>query len=406
MSKSAGDVSGISFEWVHSIEKITKKQWDKCFPGNDVLRSYPFQLSLEKANMPITFHYLRACIKGEVLVITPCFEYRYSIVGLSKGPLEVFSRLVKKLLPNLFSIRLFVVGSPVAICKDLIGCNPEFETLVYSERVLQEAFGEIDRKCKLAGVGLIIVKEMTSDRMEVLKESFPENMFYAESPATTYVYTGKGDGLDFSSRMLSRHRKLYKGRKSKFCEAGLRWETRYEFEQYAKQMHQLYTNVVNKSSIKFERLTPQFFFEVSKNLPKASFALLCFKGDQLVAFELVLQGDELHPVYLGMDYAFRDSASLYFNCVYRTIEEAETRQLPYVELGQTSYEAKAGVGAVTRKLYLGLMHRNPIFNRILKVLKNQLFPITEIPEPRRIFKNNDVLLEMLEENGVSYESKK
>lgn len=398
------DTNMLSYHWENSISDISRTEWEACFPKTDVMKSYDFQHSVERSKLEfVKYHYLIIRSGEEVWAIIPCFEYSYSITDLANKPIRQAVSNMRKYFKNLFYVRMLVAGNPVATCKDMLGINPKFSEALENRDIYQIVFNQVSQYSKDQGIGFIILKELQSGTYNLVKDALPENMTVVESPATTYLYTGEVDGLDYVSQMVSRYRKVFRKRRKNFEESNLRWEKCTDFGQYAEQMHGLYCNVLDKAAVKFETLTPEFFVEINRNLDKNSFAILCFEENRLVAFELILSDDQLHPIYLGMDYDFVDSASLYFNCFYRVVEEAQERQLPYVEFGQTSYEAKVNLGAVVSRLYIGVMHNNPIVNKIIRLFKGHLFPATNIPKPKGVFRNNEKYFDALNSAGVEFE---
>jgi hypothetical protein len=193
-------------------------------------------------------------------------------------------------------------------------------------------------------------------------------------------------------------------RQAKFAEAGMRWEVTHDFSQYAAAMHPLYLQVLHRSKIRFETLSVEFFAGLPAQLGENVLALLCFKGEQLVAFELVVKDEAwTHPIYLGIDYRYRDEGALYFNCIYRIMELIEAEGRSVVQLGQTSYPAKASVGAVIDRLYLAVHHTNPILHALLRRSGSVMFPSTEVPRAQRVFRDMKENDDGLAARGIHFE---
>jgi len=401
---SISNVSALKYRWVNSVDDISQDDWELCFLSGDVIRSYQFQRSLERSNMKfVEFHYLLVYSESFLVAIIPCFKYYYSIVDVAGQGVRNIVDYIRRIAPQFLYVNIFVIGSPVAICKDMLGINKYLKDTHIPDglylKIVDEAIDYGTKK----GVGLFALKELQSTVYHHLAPILSERLFFAESPATTYLYSGDIDGIDYSSLMLSRYRKVLRKRKKDFSNAGFHWEVHEDFSAYIKDIQLLYENILNNASEKFEKLTPEFFKEVNDNLQKNSCALLCFQGKKLIAFELILIGDNIHPIYLGLDYEFNEKGSIYFNCLYRIIEEAKKRNFSYVELGQTSYEAKLGVGAVVDRLYIGLYHKNKLFNWLLRVFKRGLFPETKIPASRSVFKDPERYFHALKSKGISFE---
>ncbi|KNX79387.1 hypothetical protein DA83_16430 [Pseudomonas sp. 250J] len=388
----------VVFEWTRQLSDIGRSEWQACFGAGRVTASYELQQALERAGIVDSFHYLRVLRDGRLVGIVPCFVMDYSLSDLAPVEVQAVVRQARRVYGRLLKARLFVIGSPLAICSDLLGLPGVREGAW--DPVLAMLHQELQAKADALGIGFVCLKEFDQALQRRLSAAFGEHYLLCRSPDTTFVSTAAVNGMGYVDNMLSKYRNVLKKRRRTFDEAGLRWVVEVNFADHATQMHRLYLNVLERSSTRFERLSEAFFREVCHCLGTQAYALLCFDEQRLVAFELFLAGDALHPLYLGIDYAYRDAGSLYFNCLYRIVEEAERRGVPYIELGQTSYEAKFSIGAVSSPLYFYIRHRRGWVNRLLYLLRDGLFPAPQIPALRNVFKHHDAYLDSLKAQGL------
>lgn len=251
---------------------------------------------------------------------------------------------------------------------------------------------------------MIIVKEITSALLPRVAPALAPRFLLVESPATTYLYLGEPGRTTYKGRLRKKYRTMMNARRAKLAEAGMRWEVMHDFAPYAAQMHPLYLQVLHRSKIRFETLSVDFFRQLPARLGKNALALLCWKGEQLVAFELVIK-DEVwtHPIYLGIDYRFRDEGALYFNCIYRILDLIEEEGRAVVQLGQTSYPVKASIGAVVDRLYLGVHHTSRLLDAVLRRIAPLMFPSTELPRSQRVFRDMDENAAGLTGRGIHFE---
>lgn len=312
------------FHWVKSVDQIDARTWDECFGGENVMQSYALQKATERAGLAnVVFHYLIVKEGGVTIAILPCFEFSVSLTVVASPQVNKLVSAVRKVFPRFLYLRTFIIGTPVAICQDLFGIRPAIDAAV-ANRVLGAACDAAVAHANDLGIGLVIVKEITSRVLPQVREVLQSRFTLAESPATTYLYVGESGAGSYRERLRKKYRSVMTGRLRNFTDAGLRWETHDNFTKYASSMHALYLQVLHRSKIRFEELTPEFFAQVSEQLGDNSFALLCFDGERLVACELFLRDRRwTHPIYLGMDYAYRDKGSLYFNCIYKIIDVVE-----------------------------------------------------------------------------------
>lgn len=391
MSESVASLGSLGTSWVDSLTAISKSDWYSCFPKYEPLKSYNLQKAIECSNLVgITFEYLVIKSKqaGTVVAIVPCFYYRVSLTDVAPAFVQRFVNNIRKVYPSFLFVNMFVAGSPIAICSDLIGINPDIVTPGPSkDALLKMVYRTIDERLLSGKSSIAVIKEIKQRYKRDLLSVIPSYYSVNESPASSYVYVGPLAGNDYLSHFRNRYRSSIKSYLNRFKKAGLRWELREDFSDYTREMHRLYLNVLNNSNVRFECLTHDFFNCVNREMGNKSSALLCFAGDKLVAMELLLQGKEMHPIYLGMDYEYLTSASLYFNCLIQLLKEAESRGCYLVELGQTSYQVKSNFGAKMEPLYFAIRHRNWLLNRLLRLFASKLFPVTPLIEGRNIFKH-------------------
>jgi hypothetical protein len=82
---------------------------------------------------------------------------------------------------------------------------------------------------------------------------------------------------------------------------------------------------------------------------------------------------------MGMDYEVNEEVKLYFNSMFRLIEEAEERHKKWLVLGRTGYTAKAEAGAWFEPYCMGFSSRNIILSALVRKFKHRLFPAFKHP---------------------------
>ncbi|MCC8366947.1 GNAT family N-acetyltransferase [Xenorhabdus sp. PB61.4] len=389
----------ISCKWVESVSHFSREDWEHCYDPENVITSYSLQLALERSELVESFYYLSLYRNEKLTAIISCFSMYYSLTDLASPKWQDWVATLRKIFPGFLKPRIFVVGSPIATCSHMLGISLPPDHPDYP-RLLQAMELEIDRKVSELQIKLQCIKEFDGYVHQCLQQVLQSKFVVCRSPDTTYVYTDQVGGLEYINNMLKRYRNVLRRRKRKFDATGLRWIMVDDFSAYVDKLNSLYRNVLQRSHTKFECLTPEFFHAVNEELGDQAQVLLCLDDDYIVAFELFLKGKNLHPLYLGIDYSYRDASALYFNCLYRVIEEAQNQQYPYIELGQTSYDAKFSVGAISSKLYFYIKHSNALYNFLLYRFRKLIFPAPKIPEQRKVFKLNEDYIDALKSSGA------
>lgn len=394
----------LEVQWCSSLEGIGPEAWEACFPQGDVLKSYALHQAVEAARLPgVEFRYLRVGDAHGPRAVIPCFRFRLSLTTLAPEAIHRVVAAVRGRFPGFLCVRAFIAGTPVATCRELLGVRPGPRGELPAE-VLRAVTRELLAEARRQHAGLVIIKELTRRLLPEVRDVLSESFTLVESPATTWLYLGEPGAGTYRERLRKKYRSLMNHRQRQLEEGGMRWERHADFARYAERMEALYLQVLERSKVRFETLNRDFFVELSHRLGGRAFALLCFQGDALVAFELFLEDEGgVHPLYLGLDYRHRDDGALYFNCIYQVVAWAEERGGALVELGQTSYAAKASVGAVVERLYLAIRHTNPLLDFLLRGPRGVLFPPTPVPRRQRVFRDMRAHDEALTRHGIHFE---
>jgi len=104
--------SGLKIKIVRKIEEIPAEDWDKVFPN--VLESYDLFKTLDESDFgQFTFYYIMVYDRKMPVGATACFLTDYSLDTSIRGPLKRITSSIKRRMPNIFSIKALVCGSPV-----------------------------------------------------------------------------------------------------------------------------------------------------------------------------------------------------------------------------------------------------------------------------------------------------
>lgn len=368
--------------WIPRISEIDPSDWEAVF-GTAPTRSYAFHRAVEEAGLAgIQMHYLVLRAGGEVRAILPCFTYSIELDILADGNFRVLLAKVKRRFPKLLTQRIFFAGTPVALCDHLWGIPADGSD---GERagLEQAAISAIKGKSRLERCVITILKEIPAAQKKRFAAGLGREFFLAESLPNTFLVTGDPEQPYFQG-FRKKYRMRANASRKRFLEAGMTWELQRDFAPWADQFEKLYLQVLERSRTRFERLNADFFRKVAERLGDSAYCLVGRnRAGEIVCFELILdEGDAMVPMYLGIDYSQKDAGEVYFNCIFRIIEEAEKRGKRLVKLGQTSYEAKAYAGAVFERLYLAIDSPHRWLRFVLKVLSPALFPKACLPRTR------------------------
>ena len=145
-------------------------------------------------------------------------------------------------------------------------------------------------------------------------------------------------------------------------------------EEFTDEMYKLYEQVYEKSRIRVEKLTPEFFrgefFEI----------FVLEDGEGVRGFvQLLANGDELVFEFVGLDYSVQSKYDTYLAMLLEIIRYAIEHGFKTVDFGQTADDTKLKLGSEYIYLYAYLNHKNRLLNAVCKKLAHRLEyrPVTE-----------------------------
>lgn len=354
-----------------TIAEIPSADWSRVFPN--ILESYDFFRALDESNLEqFSFYYIMAYDRKTPVAATVCFLMSYSMDTSINGPLRRLSNAVKKVAPNIFSIKALACGMPLGQGRIGIAGQPEkvmrvilrrMEQIAKKNRVPIVAFKDFDQSCTklldpLQKEGFTKFDGLPSTELNVWYKDFEE-----------YLKT-----LSAASRYDLRR----KFRKADHY-GGVDFEVVTALEDgVLRDVYRLYLNMVANHDMGFELLPIEFFRKIATHMPRhTKFFLWRIKG-KLVAFLFCLVSDDiLIDYYVGLDYSVAYTHHLYFVKFRDVLNWCIKHKIPKYEMGLTGYEPKRRLGFDLVPLYLYVKLRNralrPAFNFICQFLKFENF---------------------------------
>jgi len=368
---------------VKKITDIPIDDWNKVFP--DVFGGYQLSRTLDESNIEqFSFYYIMVYDRKTPVGAAPCFMMDYSLDTSIGGALKRVTMAVKRLMPNAFSLKALICGTPLT--PGSIGIKGGTETIV--KAILRR----MERIAKKNRAHIIAFKD------------FDNSYTPALDPLRRCGFT-KLDGLPIAEMNV---------RFKDFEEyvAGLSGENRYGLRRKLKNKHghgpismevkdslegadledayALYIEVQVKHGMNFEVMPMDFFKAVSANMPGCAKFFLWRIDGKLVMFLFSLISKEMFSdCQVGFDYSVAHKHNLYFVQFRDTLEWCIRNKIKKYEMGVSGYETKRRLGFdfVPHYLYVRLRNRmlRPVFNLACQFLKFENFDpaLKKVKEKRR-----------------------
>jgi predicted N-acyltransferase len=142
-----------------------------------------------------------------------------------------------------------------------------------------------------------------------------------------------------------------------------------------EEVYALYLQTYERQEMGLEKLTIDFFKNISKNMPHETKFFLWRIDNKIAAFAFCLvSGDYFIDYYLGFDYSVAHQYHLYFVRFRDLMNWCIENKIKKYEMGATGYEPKRRLGFNFIPLYIYVEHRNKLFNPIFKIFCRALQP--------------------------------
>jgi predicted N-acyltransferase len=144
---------------------------------------------------------------------------------------------------------------------------------------------------------------------------------------------------------------------------------------YIEEIYPLYLAVYERSALKFERLTPEYFCGAGQRMPGKTLFFLMMKEGSVVSFNMCFKhGKELCSEYVGFDYSVAFDLHLYNVMTKSIMEWAIDNRYQWYSSTSLNYEPKYHFRHQLDPLDLYVRHTSPIVNFGMKRALQYLEP--------------------------------
>ena len=338
--------------------------WQALLPQS--LEAYPYHLAFALANIEgFKTGYVTVFSEEIAVLIAPIFVMDYALDTTVQGKLKAVTTKIRGLFPKLMTLRLLCVGSAVTDSAQIGFGNINAE-------ILQTLHQKLEEVAKLEKASVIAFKDMTEADLAHLKSplqglgfSVVDNMPVAKNKINFNSLDDYLASVSYSTRKgLRRKMKSF---------SQLRIEEYNGVPPQIDEIFQLYLNCFDKSELKFEKLTSNFFENLAKFMPNNCRFVLYYFGEKLIGFNCLLHGNGmLMDKYIGLDYAKSLELNLYSLSWLHNISMCIRDGFHTFQSGQAAYETKLSLGATLEQTYIVFKHRNPFINPFLKLASRVL----------------------------------
>jgi len=333
---------------------------------------------------------------GQVRGIQPLFFVRQNLVEGIPGKIRSLVEAIRRKFPRFLTMRVLMVGC-AAGPGELGACRPE-DGLWVAE-ALQAALVPYGRQKKAS---LIVLKDFPSTYRSTL-QNFTANG-YARIPSMPMTRLSL-HYRTFDDYMAALGYMTRKGLRRKFRKAEriakIEMTMVRDVAPYVDEIYPLYLQVHERSPLKFETLTRDYFLEISRQMPERARFFIWRQqgpgsqggtgGGRIIAFALCFVHDNiLYDECIGLDYSVALDLHLYFYTLRDVIRWAIGEGVSCYYSGPLNYDPKLHLGHELAPLDLYVIHTQPILNLIFRPVLKYLEPTRHDPVLKRFPNANEV----------------
>jgi predicted N-acyltransferase len=323
---------------------------------------------------------------GNVRAIQPVFFVRQNLVEGIPGTIRSIVDGIRTVFPRFLTMRVLMVGC-AAGTGDLAASGKENEPWVAN--ALQATLQTFAKRNKAS---LVVFKDFPANYRSVLDNLVSNSYARIPSMPMTRLALGYANWDEYFATLSKATRKDLR-RKFRKAERApkIEMEVVRDVTSFVDEIYPLYLAVHERSPLKFETLTKDYFRAVGQRMPEHARFFIWRQNGKIIAFSFCLVcGDAIYDECIGLDYSVALDLHLYFYTLRDIISWALQEGLKYYYSNPLNYEPKLHLDCELVPLDLYIRHTNPLLNPIFRRLIKYLGPTQHDPVLHK-FPNADQL---------------
>jgi predicted N-acyltransferase len=348
-----------------TLDDLPRVQWDGLFGG--ALEGFDYLRAVESAGLAgFAWRYVLVHRQGRLVGAAPAFITDYRLETTFEGAGRKIAEHVRRLAPGVMTPKLACLGSPCAETAT-VGFAADL-ALADRPGVLAALIKAFEADAAQAGCALTGVKDADNAQAEPWSRAMAEAGYSAvPGQAIADLLIDFPDIEAYLAKLSSGVRRDM--RRKLRSRPGVRIELRPALDDALPRAMTLYHQTLARASAQLETLTPAFFAEVAARMPGRAIFALYYVGDDLLAFNLLLQdGETLLDKFFCMEVERGRAHNLYFLSWFYNLELCLARGLKRYQSGQANLGDKQRLGSRLTPAAMYFRHRNGLLNGALRAL--------------------------------------
>lgn len=372
-----------SIKIFNSIRDVPIDQWDAFAKGQSCSYSREFWNALEKSDIN-DYCYKHALIfdnNDSPVALTSFYTLTTDIAIFSSGWLKNVIGFVRQVFPRFLKFKMLECGTPITMNKPFLAKQGSNEDEIV--RFLARTFSAIAKKEKTF---VIVIRDIEPHNSNLIPSLSSSSFHIIDILPNTSLDIIWGSPEAYNSSLKSHYRRKIMLQNKSNENQGIHCELREDFTELADTLCNQWMVVHNNAKeFQREKLTPEFYREMSIQLGARTKALLFYRNEELIGHVLLLMDNEtLRWMYVGRNKSIKDD--LYFYICNKIVETAIILKAKRLELGLTTYDPKLNVGAKMIPVKAAIKTTN--FLNVFAGLVYQYLNYTPEIRHRNVFKHN------------------
>jgi hypothetical protein len=343
--------SGLRATLHTSIEAIPRAVWERMLSGNP--ESYDFYRAVQTTPPPgFELGAISVREAERILAVAPVFYVSYRVDTPLQGGLRRVTDWINTRVPGLLSLSVIGIGSPLSD-NCTIGFSPELGPRD-CVRMFKTMLDRLQEEAHAHRISLVAVKGL-GGLAGMLDQTLTAHGYVRTTTVPLAMLPLPYPSFDAWFDSLPKKERIYFRKKLKSAN-DVRIEYRTSIKGIERQIVALFDNTLAQSKVDygdFEKLHPNYFTRVVDGLGDGMQMMLCWKGEELLSFQLCLIGrDRIINKQLGMKYPEARQLNLFFVNWLLLVRYAIEKQIGLIEMGATTYATKLLFGGHLERRWL------------------------------------------------------
>jgi len=306
--------------------------------------------------------------------IQPVFFVRQNLVEGVPGKIRSIVDGIRKVFPHFLTMRVLMVGCGAGT-GDLGACDEKDQP--WAANALQATLRTCAKQNKAS---LVVFKDFPVSYRSPLETLSNAYARIPSMPMTRLVLPYANWDEYFTTLSKATRKDLRRKFRKVERAPKIEMEVVNDVAPLVDEIYPLYLAVHERSPLKFETLTKDYFRAVGQRMSDHARFFIWRQNGKIIAFSFCLIcGDTIYDECIGLDYRVALDLHLYFYTLHDIISWALQQGLKYYYSNPLNYEPKLHLDCELVPLDLYIMHTNPLLNPIFRRVIKYLGPTRHDP---------------------------